>query len=101
MNTPTKSDGEQSVWQDGRLIGDFSGINWRTSDRLKVNVFWLMSYVTEKAFKHTEQHAAKHKMKANIKTHTVWFDQVVVATRYIGPLVRKKGRSGGAIAPRR
>jgi len=91
LNTPNKPDGEQSVWQDGKLIGEFKGINWRTSGKLKANIFWLMSYVTEKAFKHTDQHAAKHGLKANNKTHTVWFDQVVVATKYIGPL-RLKGR---------
>jgi len=91
LNTPKKSDGAQSVWQDGKLIGDFGGINWRTSKKLKINVFWLMSYVTEKAFKHSEEHAPKHKMKFDAKAHRVWFDQVVVARKYIGPLVKKKG----------
>jgi hypothetical protein len=86
MNTPGRDDGEQSVWQDGKLIGHFTGINWRTSEKLKANVFWLMSYVTDRAFKHTEQHSGRHKVKANTQTHTVWFDQVVVATAYIGPL---------------
>ena len=84
MNTPNLKDGEQTVWQDGKLIGHFTGINWRTSKKLKANVFWLMSYVTEKAFGHTDQYADKHKMVADKKTHTVWFDQVVVATEYIG-----------------
>ena len=92
LDTPNRNDGEQSVWQDGKLIGEFKGINWRTSDKLKANIFWLMSYVTEKAFKHTDQHAAKHGLKANNQTHTVWFDQVVVATKYIGPLERPKDR---------
>ena len=86
MNTPGEHNGEQSVWQDGKLIGDFTGINWRTSAVLKANVFWLMSYVTEKVFGYTEQHAGKHEAHANTTTNTVWFDQVVVATEYIGPL---------------
>jgi hypothetical protein len=46
--------------------------------------------VTDKAFKHTEQHAGRHKVKANTETHTVWFDQVVVATAYIGPVCDAK-----------
>ncbi len=90
LNTPGKDDGEQSVWQNGILIGHFKGINWRKSDKLQANVFWLMNYVTDKAFKYTDQHAPKHKVTANNKSHTVWFDQVVVATQYIGPLSKKK-----------
>jgi hypothetical protein len=86
MNTPGRDDGEQSVWQDGKLIGHFAGINWRTSGKLKANVLWLMSYVTDRAFKHTEQHYRRHKVEVNTQTHTVWFDQVVVATAYIGPV---------------
>ncbi len=86
MNTVGEADGEQTVWQNGKQIGHFTGIRWRTSEKLKANVFWLMSYVTERAFGHTEQHAAKHGLKVNQKTYTVWFDQVVVATEYLGPL---------------
>jgi len=86
MNTPGRADGEQSVWQDGKLIGHFTGINWRTSEKLKANVFWLMSYVTERAFGHTERYAERHGVKASTRTHTVWFDQIVVATAYVGPL---------------
>jgi len=87
LNTPGEPDGEQSVWQDGHPIGHFSGINWRSSGKHKANVFWLMNYVTERAFQYTEQHAGKHNTPFNSKTHTVWFDQIVVATEYIGPLV--------------
>ncbi len=86
MNTPGKEDGQQTVWQDGQMVGHFTGIRWRDVDGLKTNVFWLMSYVTEKAFRYTEQHATRHKMRVNTKSHTVWFDQIVVATQYIGPV---------------
>ncbi|MEQ8763628.1 MAG: hypothetical protein RL885_06865 [Planctomycetota bacterium] len=88
MNTPGKADGEQTVWRNGKKIGHFEGIRWRTTENLKANVFWLMSYVTERAFRHTDEHAPRHESSANAKTHTVWFDQVVVATKYIGPLNR-------------
>ena len=86
MNTPGKADGEQSVWQNGQLTGHFTAIKWRTTDSLQANVFWLMNYVTEKAFRYTEQHAGRHKMEVNTQTHSVCFDQVVVATEYIGPI---------------
>jgi hypothetical protein len=86
LNTPGEADGEQMVWQNGKQIGHFTGIRWRSTDELKANVFWLMSYVTERAFQHTEQYAKGHGVQADTKTHTVWFDQVVVAREYIGPL---------------
>ena len=75
-NTPGKADGRQAFWVDGRLVGDFTGIEWRSTANLKINAFWLMSYVTDLWTKN--------------KTNRVWFDDVVVATDYIGPLVSKK-----------
>jgi hypothetical protein len=92
MNAPGLSDGEQSVWQDGKLVGHFTGYEWRSSERLKITVFWLMSYVTERAFRHTDRHAPQHGGAADTASHTVWFDQVVVATRYIGPVRKPKGK---------
>ncbi|HUU11479.1 MAG TPA: hypothetical protein VM431_13210 [Phycisphaerae bacterium] len=77
-NTPGKADGRQAFWVDGKKIGDFEGIEWRASADLKTNAFWLMSYVTD------------HSAKTN-KVNRVWFDDVVVATEYIGP-VRKADR---------
>ncbi len=86
LNTPGERDGEQTLWRNGERIAHVTGVNWRTTDKLKANVFWLMSYVTERAFGHTEQHAGKHTDTANTQSHTVWFDQVVVAKKYIGPM---------------
>ena len=77
-NTPGRADGRQAFWVDGKKIGDFGGIEWRASADLKANAFWLMSYVTE------------HSAKTN-KVNRVWFDDVVVATDYIGP-IRKADR---------
>jgi hypothetical protein len=76
-NTPGKADGRQAFWVDGRKVGDFEGIAWRSTADLKVNAFWLLSYITE------------HSAKTN-KVNRVWFDDVVVATEYIGP-IRKTG----------
>jgi len=85
-NTPGKADGRQAFWIDGKLVGDFGGIEWRKTDRLKVNAFWLMSYVTD--------HSAK-----NSRINRVWFDDVVVATGYIGPIAPVAGRTKPKAAP--
>ena len=75
-NTVGQADGRQAFWIDGQKVGDFGGIEWRTTADLKVNAFWLMSYVTDRWTKNP--------------TNRVWFDDVVVATEYIGPLAKKK-----------
>jgi hypothetical protein len=75
-NTPGKADGRQAFWIDGKLAGDFGGFEWRTAADLKANAFWLMSYFTDRWTKQ--------------KTNRVWFDDVVVATDYIGPVAARK-----------
>ena len=40
-SSPEKSDGEQAFWVDGVEKGRFGGFNWRTTNDLKVNTFWL------------------------------------------------------------
>lgn len=49
----------------------FEGFRWRTAEELNVNFLWLLFYVT----KAPEGHVS-----------TVWFDDLVVAREYIGPL---------------
>jgi hypothetical protein len=75
-NTVGKADGRQAFWIDGRLAGDFKGFEWRTAADLKPNAFWLMSYVTDTWTKQ--------------KINRVSFDDVVVATEYIGPVSKAK-----------
>ena len=76
-NTPNKADGKQAMWLDGVLVGEFTGIRWRNKADLKVNALWLQHYgfdpgdPTKGAWKERQ---------------TVWFDDIVVATRYIGPM---------------
>lgn len=114
MNDPGDTDGEQALWIDGRIVshlgkgfpnglwtydkftpgqgGDgtrwngakngpeyfkvpdggkpFEGFRWRTVKDLNVNFVWLYIY---------SEKPAGHRIK-------VWFDHVVVATEYIGPL---------------
>jgi len=74
-NTLGKADGRQAAWIDGRKVGDFGGFEWRTTESLDCNFFLLMLYVTDRWTKHP--------------VNRVWFDDVVVATEYIGPIRRR------------
>ncbi|MDX1564218.1 MAG: hypothetical protein R3236_02375, partial [Phycisphaeraceae bacterium] len=103
LNTPKKRDGELALWLDGKLAGHFrkgsprgpwtgmgfhlkdqggepfEGFSFRTDPKLKLNFFWLLHYVTDAALK-------RNGVKDLPATNTVWFDHVVVAEKYIGPL---------------
>ncbi len=71
-NTPGRDDGEQAYWIDGVLRGHWKGINWRSDASLKANAFTLESYVTDRWTKNP--------------VNIVWFDQVVIASEYVGPI---------------
>ena len=70
-NTPGKHDGEQAYWIDGKLVGHWKGINWRTSPTLWANALTLESYVTDRWTKN--------------EVNIVDFDNLVIAKEYIGP----------------
>ncbi len=70
-NTPGQPDGEQAFWIDGRLLGHWQGIHWRTSPSLHANALTLESYVTDRWTKNP--------------TNIVCFDNLVIAREYIGP----------------
>ncbi len=72
-----KSDGNQAIWVDGKLAGEFTGIRWRNDLDLKVNCLWLEHYGYD------EGDPTKQYWK---DSQSVWFDDVVVARRYIGPI---------------
>ncbi|MBL9134581.1 MAG: hypothetical protein JNK85_01870 [Verrucomicrobiales bacterium] len=71
-NTPGKPDGAQAFWIDGVLQGHWTGINWRKSEALKANALTVESYITDR----WTQNA----------TNVVFFDNVVIARSYIGPV---------------
>jgi predicted amidohydrolase len=73
---PDKADGKQAMWVDGKLAGEFTGIRWRNDMDLKVNCLWLEHYGYD------EGDPTKEYWK---ESQSVWFDDVVVARRYIGP----------------
>jgi len=100
-SSPDKPDGELALWLDGKPayhIGPgtprgawtgmgfetrkggepFEGFRWRKSADLKLNFFWLLHYVTENA-------ARQNNVASPKAVNRVWFDDIVVATEYIGP----------------
>ncbi len=78
-NTREKSDGRQAMWLDGKLVGEFVDIRWRNKADLKITALWLQHYGFDSGDP-TKQYWKQRQ--------TVWFDDVVVATRYIGPIHR-------------
>ncbi len=76
--TGATKDGEQAFWVNGREGARFEGLRWRTHPRVKLNGLWLLVHATDDAAK------AKG-ATVPAETLTVLFDDVVVATEYIGP----------------
>jgi hypothetical protein len=104
LNTaPSADDGALALWIDGKQVmqieegtrrgpwtgmgftlpergGDpFEGFRFRSTDALKLNYFWLEHYVTADGVRRNGNPNPKPE-------NTVWFDDIVVATEYIGPL---------------
>ncbi len=103
LNTIGKRNGEQAFWINGKKIGHwkpgspegtwirdqfrtfgqwnksprpFEGFSWRTQDLLKINQATLQWYLSDDQ--------SWPKMKAD--KNTVYFDDMVIATKYIGPM---------------
>ncbi|HUU28848.1 MAG TPA: hypothetical protein VM123_13640 [archaeon] len=69
LNDPGKQNGEQAFWIDGDKKFHQTGIRWRDSEILKLNMLNLEIY-----------------LHRSVKENTVWFDDVVISTGYIGPM---------------
>jgi hypothetical protein len=102
-SAPDEADGELALWLDGkpalhvargtrrgpwtglgfRLPKEgsepFEGFRWRTNADLRLNFFWLLHYVTEGG-------ARRNRQADPLRRNRVWFDDVVVATEYVGPV---------------
>ena len=102
-SAPDKRDGEIALWIDGKLAmhikkgtprtqwtgmgfrvvtegGEpFEGFKWRNNNNLKINFFWLLHYVTENAYR-------QNNIQNPPEKNSVIFDNIVVATEYIGPI---------------
>ena len=78
-SAPGKADGRQAMWVDGKLAAEFTGIRWREDPDLKVNCFWLQHYGVDPGDP-TKRYWPE--------SQTVWFDDIVIAREYIGPMVK-------------
>lgn len=74
-NTNKQSNGELDCWINGEKRGEFRDINWRSDDKLKVNRVQLSLWLEPGSYDRA----------GGGNTRTVWYDDVVVATQYIGP----------------
>lgn len=73
-NTVGKRDGRIACWIDGKLIADFRNLRLRDVPELKIDRFAL------------DLHIGSNVKRENKK----WYDDVVAATSYIGPMVEPK-----------
>ncbi len=69
-NTAGQRDGRIAFWVDGKLTGDFPGLRLRDVDSLKINFLSICFYIG----------------RNRIQDNTIWYDDVVAATSYIGPM---------------
>jgi hypothetical protein len=79
LNTPGKRDGRIAYWFDGRLSADYPNLRFRAIPELKINDVSFGVYTTNSAG----------------AVCTMWYDDVVAATSYIGPVLKRK-KSGPA-----
>ncbi len=112
LNDPEQRDGEQTFWIDGKLIErygpgtiegtwfkdkfrrsgiyntdpkPFEGFRWRTNEQVKINNFWLEYYLASVFENDYNPHDPE--IPYNDNKAIVYFDNVVLATEYIGPVV--------------
>ncbi len=110
---PENSDGVQRFWINGELIGNwapgtpigywyratfrldpadprsgpFEGYRWRDFPSVGLEYFKIENYVSDTAFQSSEQYKIDNPgFVINDQEATCWFDHVVVATSYIGPI---------------
>lgn len=70
LNTPGQRDGRIAVWLDGKLVADFLNLRIRETTSLKIDQLTLDLHVNG----------------ASSGTAKKWYDNVVVARSYIGPV---------------
>ncbi|MCX7590225.1 MAG: hypothetical protein N2255_01215, partial [Kiritimatiellae bacterium] len=77
MNTPGQNDGILRGWVDGRLAFEKTNIRFRNVDSLKIEEVWMNVY-----------HGGTSPTPV---TMDLYFDNVVIARRYIGPVPDNRG----------
>jgi len=110
---PENSDGVQRFWINGELIGNwapgtpigywyratfrldpadprsgpFEGYRWRDESWVKLQYFKVENYVSPEVFQVSEAYKINNPgFVINDQEATCWFDHIVVATSYIGPI---------------
>ena len=108
VNTIGRHDGEMAYWIDGKKLGHwgpgfpvgswirerfvtsgewnkdpkpFEGFNWRTDERVKLNRLLLQWYVSDRVTGN-----------ATSDENTVYFDNLVIARHYIGPMAEAEDK---------
>ena len=76
LNSPAKQDGVIRAWIDGRLAFEKTDIRFRNSPKLRIEQVWMNVYHGGKQPSPKDQH--------------VFIDNVVIATKYIGPIRAEK-----------
>jgi hypothetical protein len=74
-NTPGEHDGRLAFWIDGELTGDFPKFRVRDVEELKANIINISFYTQNRRVR---------------DGCVMWYDDVVAATSYIGPMVDEK-----------
>lgn len=70
-NTVGQRDGRVTVWVDGKLVADFGNLRFRDIESLKIDRFGLQFHIGSNPNGETKK----------------WYDNVVAAKSYIGPMV--------------
>jgi hypothetical protein len=70
LNAPGSRDGRVAVWENGKLIADWVNLRFRDVDSVKIDEFQL-------------ENGGQGSTQQNDK----WYDNLVIATSYIGPMV--------------
>jgi len=73
-NTVGQHDGRLAFWADGKLIGDFPNLRLRDVESLKINFLSITLYIGNN----------------NLCDNKMWYDDLIAATSYIGPMVGEK-----------
>lgn len=77
-NTLDSANGRVALWIDGELVADHPGLRFRSVDAITSRFVSLSTYASEER-----------------PGRTLWYDDIVVATAYVGPM-----GSGAGVVPR-
>jgi hypothetical protein len=71
-NEPGLRNGCVAIWLDGVLLADHPNLRFRTVESVKAWYVTLSTYTSKKE-----------------ENNILWYDDIVVATKYIGPIAGK------------